>query len=350
MNTIETPATRPREHFEFTGSGADYFRIWIVNIALTIVTFGIYSAWAKVRRLQYFHRNTRVAGSSFDYHARPMSILKGRLIAFAVIAVYNAAGKFNPLLALMVAVPIVLALPWMLRQSLRFRLHYSSWRGLRFSFRGDLPGAYRVFLLWPVLTVISLGMLGPMWHQRLKRFQHDHSAFGATPFRFAASVGKFYAIYLRAGLIVLALAVMGAALFAVAGISGPLHGRRAAVLLLGFAIFAVVFAAFSVTIGPYLVSRIQNLVWNNTTLGPHCFHSSLKARKLAWIAASNLFLIVITLGLFMPFAAVRVARYRVSTMTLEPGAALDEFVAGEKSSVAAVGEELGEFLDIDISL
>ena len=34
---------------EFRGNGYEYFRIWIVNILLTIMTLGIYSAWAKVR-------------------------------------------------------------------------------------------------------------------------------------------------------------------------------------------------------------------------------------------------------------------------------------------------------------
>ena len=42
----------------FGGNGAEYFRIWIVNVALTLATLGIYSAWAKVRREQYFHRHT----------------------------------------------------------------------------------------------------------------------------------------------------------------------------------------------------------------------------------------------------------------------------------------------------
>src|SRR6059058_745587 len=36
---------------EFTADPKEYFRIWIVNLALTIVTLGIYSAWAKVRKL-----------------------------------------------------------------------------------------------------------------------------------------------------------------------------------------------------------------------------------------------------------------------------------------------------------
>jgi uncharacterized membrane protein YjgN (DUF898 family) len=342
------PSQAEPADFEFTGTGAGYFRIWIVNVALTIVTLGIYSAWAKVRRLQYFYRNTRVAGASFDYHGKPSAILKGRLIAFAIFAAYNAAARFDPLLALGIAVPVVIVLPWMLRQSLRFRLHYSSWRGLRFSFHGDLPGAWRVFLLWPVLTGLSLGTLGPLWHQRLKRYQHDHSAFGATPFRFSATVASFYGPYVRALLLLLGLALAGGVLGGLAG-SGA-RTARAAATIVAFAAFGGAFVAFFLLIGPYLIARIQNLVWNGTTLGPHRFQSRLRARSLAWILFTNVVLSVATLGLFMPFAAVRLARYRVSSMTLLPGAALDEFVAGERAQVAAIGEELGEFLDIDLAL
>jgi uncharacterized membrane protein YjgN (DUF898 family) len=58
--------------FEFTSTGREYFGIWIVNILLTVLTLGIYSAWAKVRRNRYVYGNTRLLGSGFDYHAQPM--------------------------------------------------------------------------------------------------------------------------------------------------------------------------------------------------------------------------------------------------------------------------------------
>ena len=60
--------------FVFSGTGKEYFRIWIVNLCLTIATAGIYSAWAKVRRLQYFHRSTALAGAVFDFHGDPKAI------------------------------------------------------------------------------------------------------------------------------------------------------------------------------------------------------------------------------------------------------------------------------------
>ncbi len=52
--------------FEFTGTAEEYFKIWIVNVGLTIVTFGIYSAWAKARKKRYLYGNTRLRGTAFE--------------------------------------------------------------------------------------------------------------------------------------------------------------------------------------------------------------------------------------------------------------------------------------------
>ena len=41
---------------QFNGRGGEFFGIWIVNILLSIITLGIYSAWAKVRTKRYFKR------------------------------------------------------------------------------------------------------------------------------------------------------------------------------------------------------------------------------------------------------------------------------------------------------
>src|SRR2546421_6112345 len=73
---------------EFTGTAAEYFRIWIVNLFFTLATLGIYSAWAKVRKRRYFYGSTRLDGDSFDYFASPKAILNGRIIAVAIFAIY----------------------------------------------------------------------------------------------------------------------------------------------------------------------------------------------------------------------------------------------------------------------
>src|SRR5258705_4823558 len=90
---LDTPSPVPAalgpHQLRFTGTGASYFGIWIVNLLLTIVTIGIYSAWAKVRRLQYFYRHTELAGSSFDFHRSPIKILIGRLVALVILIAYH---------------------------------------------------------------------------------------------------------------------------------------------------------------------------------------------------------------------------------------------------------------------
>ena len=85
--------------FFFSGSGGEYFRIWIVNLALTIITLGIYSAWAKVRTNRWFYGHTLLDNTPFSYLATPMQILKGRLIAAALLIAYTITSSVAPMIA-----------------------------------------------------------------------------------------------------------------------------------------------------------------------------------------------------------------------------------------------------------
>src|SRR5882762_4688985 len=102
-----------RHPVEFSASAGEYFRIWIVNLALTIVTLGIYSAWAKVRKRRYFFGHTRIDGESFEYRANPIAILKGRLIAVALFAAFYAISHFAPLYIWALYLLLLFAGPWL---------------------------------------------------------------------------------------------------------------------------------------------------------------------------------------------------------------------------------------------
>lgn len=95
----------------FKGNTAEYFGIWIVNLLLSIVTLGIYSAWAKVRRKKYFYHNTLIENVGFDYHAKPISILKGRLIAFAFLMAYSFSANINPMFPALLMLVLFIFLP-----------------------------------------------------------------------------------------------------------------------------------------------------------------------------------------------------------------------------------------------
>src|SRR5437867_12462369 len=79
----------------FTGRGSEYFRIWVVNLLLTLLTVGLYSAWAKVRKATYFRHNTWLDGHVFDYHGNPVAILRGRLVAVVLLTGYTWAFQFS---------------------------------------------------------------------------------------------------------------------------------------------------------------------------------------------------------------------------------------------------------------
>jgi len=353
--TAPAPARAP-EALRFTGTGAEYFGIWIVNLLLTLVTLGIYSAWAKVRRLQYFYRHTELAGSSFDFHGSAIRILIGRVLALAMLFAYNYSVRLRSPLTLVIVVALAVVMPWLLRNSFRFRLYNASWRGTRFHFRGSLGGAYRVFLLNGFLTLVTLYVLAPFMHQRLKAYQHGNTWFGQTRFSFHGEVGRFYLLYL--GLLAaivgfgVLLGVIGAGgalltLFQIqkhAGHVDPLAVFKALLIVYGALILV------SLVIGPAFQALVTNLIWSNTRLGEHRIECNMSPWVLIWISVSNLVLVVLTLGFFIPWAMVRLARYRLECLRLLPASDLQEFVAAEPEKVGAVGEEAAAVFDFDIAL
>jgi uncharacterized membrane protein YjgN (DUF898 family) len=340
----------------FTGSGAEYFGIWIVNLLLTIVTLGIYSAWAKVRRLQYFYRHTELAGSSFDFHGNPVRILIGRAIALLMLFAYNYTLRIQSKWTLAVIALIAFAMPWLLRNSFRFRLYNTSWRGVRFHFRGAVGRAYRVFLLYGILSLFTLYIMAPFMHQRVKAYQHGNTWFGSTACSFHARAGQFYKIYL-----LLFAVLVGFAL--VAGFSGvggafaalaeaQKHGTHANPLaaLKALAVLYGALILMGISVGPVFHALITNLVWNNTRVGEHRIECNMSPLGLIWVTLSNLVLVALTLGLFIPWASVRMAKFQLEAVRLVPAGDLQEFVDAAPDDVGAVGMEAASAFDFDISL
>jgi len=143
--TEEASTQLEPEHYkpEFAGSAAEYFRIWVVNIFLTIITVGIYAAWAKVRTRQYFYTHTVLAGHSFEYRANPRAILKGNLIIGGGLLLYAVVQLLNPSYTSLVVLAFYLVVPFLIYKSLRFYAHNSAYRNIRFRFLGTLGESYR---------------------------------------------------------------------------------------------------------------------------------------------------------------------------------------------------------------
>jgi uncharacterized membrane protein YjgN (DUF898 family) len=222
----------------FTGRTSEYFGIWIVNLLLSIMTLGIYSAWAKVRRKKYFYHNTLIDGVGFDYHANPIAILKGRVIAFVLYMIFLYAPQFlSPEIGLgvsgVLSILLFIAIPWIVVRGLKFNARNSSHRGLRFDFDGQYGKAALLFVGFPILfgSVIALvifaivklasamiaGLVGPLLvlaalavyipfiMQRQQQFVVNHHKFGTTNFEMKAKMKDFFMIFLKLFLVVLAV-------------------------------------------------------------------------------------------------------------------------------------------------
>lgn len=180
---------------EFKGKASEYFGIWIVNLLLTLLTLGIYSAWAKVRRKKYFYNNTLIENVGFDYHAKPLAILKGRIIAFVVFLAYAFSGQFNFFFPMAVALLVFLALPWLVVRSSIFNARNTSHRGLRFDFIGKTGEAFRVFVLLPIMAIFTLYFAWPYADHQRNKFMVNHHQFGLSQFALKAKVSSFYKVY-----------------------------------------------------------------------------------------------------------------------------------------------------------
>jgi uncharacterized membrane protein YjgN (DUF898 family) len=350
----------------FTGDGREYFRIWVVNLLLTLATFGIYSAWAKVRRLQYFDRNTILAGASFDFHGDPRAVLAGRLLSVVLLVAYHYAFGFSTTFGLVVIAGLLLLFPALMRGALRFRLGNTSYRGLRLGFDGS-PG--QAYLAWmppafaflmpgallalypeqPALAALPLPLylLFPLMHARIRRFQHAHILFGDRHSAYTLKARRFYKPYLVVGLLSVAsvlpvIGVLGIGAWATGG------GDKAMAFIAVLAMVMVVYFMYLLA-GPYMVVRISNLAWSHTSLPGIRFRSTLPAVAFMKLQTRNVLLTVLTLGLYRPFAVVNVYRFRLAHLHIEVDGDIEAACASVATRGGAAGDSVADGFGIDLS-
>lgn len=394
LDAQHTPvAAPPATHqllLRFTGSGSEYFRIWIVNLLLTIVTLTLYLPWARARKLRYFMGNTLVDDQPLGFHGKPLKMFKGYLLVCVLFGLYSVAGQFSAMAGFVALIVVTLLWPALFKSSLQFRLANTSWRGLRFRFHGSLAGAYRAMLpvFIPGLVLVGARIFGvdevnspqrylvlagivglsallvaPWILWNIKQYQHNHYALGNLQTTFKASVGSFYVLALKVIGVVLLITLVPAAVIGVVGfaLASSAKGGDMGAMLVGLAVgwlfmlgivVAWLFMVIAmVCIQPYAVSRLQNLVWTQTGNVQMRFVSTLRFKSLLWLTLKNTFLIVITLGLYWPFAMVALTRLRLEAVTVKTRIDPALLVADvQASNVEAAGDAAGDFFGLDVGL
>ncbi len=249
----------------FQGKASEYFGIWIVNLLLSLITLGIYSAWAKVRRKKYFYNNTLIDNVGFDYHAKPISILKGRLIAVAFFIAYGMSASIHPFLPAVFLLLFFIALPWLVVRGSIFNARNTSHRGLRFDFIGTIRQAIIVFIGLPMLILPTLGLIMPyVAHQKSQFFMNNHR-FGLSQFDMQPVVKKYYKVYFIIMILPVFIAIIGIiAAIAIPAYQGYLYKAKVApqaqlTLPAGVAAFATVYPALKVILAANQLQKVERV-------------------------------------------------------------------------------------------
>lgn len=346
----------------FHGSGSPLFGIFLRNLALSIVTLGIYYFWGKVRARRYILGHVEFEGDRFGYHATGKELLLGwvKVAAFfawlyimqiVVPLVWNSP-VVGALFGLGFYLVFLLVYPIAVVGSRRFRLSRTSWRGIRFSFRGRARDFIRLQVGGTLLTLLTFGLYYAHFQNNVRRFLITHSAFGTTRFGYDGRGEDLLGIYLLAG-VVITFGLFGIFLIlflvAAVGSSLPLGGMPPVISVIvvsaGLAFLLLLFWMW------FLAVR-HRYYWGHTTVAEARFRSSVTAGKFYRLFAGDALRLIPTLGLAWPFVVVRHIRFTFANLVLE-GPLDVETIQQEAQAASAAGESLGEFfglLDLDLGL
>jgi uncharacterized membrane protein YjgN (DUF898 family) len=376
---------------EFKGTGWEYFKIWIVNLILTVLTIGIYSAWAKVRTNRYFYCNSRLDKSGFEYHAKPITILKGRLMVVGMLLIYVFLSKVASFAGIVFAMMLFLALPWVIWRNIKFNARMTSYRHVRFAFDGPLENVYRYMLLLPLLPVlattgigiivwlvtvnieisaililIAIAILGiyilvPSVQQLITAYTINNYRYGQSRFRTELSMTIFYKTYLSvlawSFIFIICVGILMSVIVEVSGITIGAFSRLAdgerlnpnlskiimiiTMTYLGLILLGIWFKS-------YIKAKLRNHILDKTQL-EHILdmHSNMTVGRLFGFYVSNFILLLATLGLAYPWVKVRNARFTLDATQVMAQGRIDRYITQQLIKQSALCDEFGDAFDAD---
>lgn len=348
----------------FTGSGSAYFPLWLSNSLAVILTCGLFYPWAVVRSRRYFYQHTWLGQRHFNYHARGWVCFPGWLgvMIFSGLAMNAGFAGLNGLtgLTLMVALLTLLFLPALLTRGYRFQLQQTSLGGVCFDCPVSGSVAWASLAGVPLLAAMTLiaviwlvTLLAPsvvllfhylhvfflilflliiycFYRAQWLHLCAAHLRYGRREFSLRTGTPRLTGLFLAAacfgvlcyGLFSMMLLIVLQPLLLWEDVYAP-HGFATRL----FNLHLPIIPAFAVSYG-WLLAMVHRHLYGTLSLqGGITFASHARAGRVMWITFSNMLLCGITLGLYWPWAKVRLVRY-LQENTVVSGA-LDRLTAGQ---------------------
>jgi uncharacterized membrane protein YjgN (DUF898 family) len=379
---------------EFSGSGGEFFRVWIVNVLLTVLTFGFYTPFARRRTAQYFYSHTLVADSPLEFTAQQRKMVLGFVILVLLYVVFQVASDTgqDAVVGAMMLAGAALA-PYFWASAMRFRFNATRWRGVRLQFTASWGEVYRAS--WPVFLIavawicvmVTTGSLIPEGDAKpdpaaaftvlgailagfvvtmvcVVRLEFNYKSLavargqiGGQPGRWKPVFSDFVRIWL-ATVGVFVLSVLVVILLMALALGGSIalftqfkQGGLVAVLI-GIAIFvATLFLLFlaSAPARAYREARMFQLVWNNIGVSQVArFKCDLRVSGYVWLRIRNVLLTLLTLGFFRPFAMVSEYAMKTHSVTLHVKGGLEQLAGQLAREEGGLGDAIADAAGLDL--
>jgi len=331
----------------FHGSGGTLLGIRIVNVLLILVTLGVYYCWAKTRVRRYLFSESAFEGDRFAYHGTGKELLLGFLRAFVVFLVpiivlsivrdqLDVDPKIKTAAAFLISALFLFFIPVAMVGSRRYRLSRTSWRGIRFSFRGRSLAFISIFLKGYFLSGLTFGLYYPFYLTRRQAFMVANSYFGNEPFGFDGDGWELFRSFMLS--ILPTVGILGVGWIA-RGAGHPWIGNFCILLIL---------PTFGLSWIWYLAHK-RRFFWDHTYFGPARFRSTVAGGALLGLYVVNALLLLSTLGLAWPWVQVRNIRFAYRYLSLDGPLELER-IQQQAQFASATGEGLAGFLDTGFDL
>jgi uncharacterized membrane protein YjgN (DUF898 family) len=308
----------------YHGTGGSFFGLVLGNALLTLITVGIYSFWAKNKVREFHYSHTELDGDRFAYHGTGGELFSGYLRAMGVIIVLALAlglasalfaGPSNsPSVQLGIIIAFYVAIFFLLLVAVngarRYRLSRSSWRGIRFSFRGEVGEFVGLMLRGTLLSIVTLGFYSPYFQNQRRAFFVNNSRFGSEPFLYQADARELFGEYVKA--VLLTIPTLG--------------------------ICWIWYAAYK-----------HRFFWRNTAMRGARFRSMVTGGDLFGLTATNVLLVVFTLGIGAAWAVARTHAFWCDNITLH-GTVDWASIEQRAQTPDATAEGVADALDVDVGI
>ncbi len=313
------PTQTPKKlHLSWVGNGSTLFGVLIVNWLLTALTLGLYYPWAKARQLQYIYGQTRLNKENFSFHGTGNEMFKGFIKAVLLLGSVYAIFLFlisqgsSGLAIFFFYAALIFIIPIAIHGSYRYRMSRTSWRGIRFGYRGDRNTLLRKFLEGSFLTIITLGFYGPFLTNNIRTYVWDHVRFGHLKFSFNGNGTRYFVL------------VLG--------------GYFLSLITLGIYSFWWMKSLFSFYIDNLEIRHDNGVIR---------LKSTAKVSDFFELLIINFFTIVFTLGLGSAWVINRTMLFMTTHIKVEGDFDLDTLMQAQEDFRDATGDEAGDLLDID---